>query len=181
MPSKRAFLVLAPESHGSHLVTDLLVHAGCHGGSGDHVDWAPDVRTLGPEHDKPWESELPTDRQPWDVAPPTDEDPIVWRKDLDPVVKEKLRQFFLTYAQGDTPEAEQQRGYLKRLSIGGFKPADDTHLLVVREMEATEQLGIARESGDQAKIAAAQKVLDGVKAERVAAEGKAGVVAQPAN
>lgn len=114
-------------------------------------------------------------------SPTLPEDPIVWRKDLDPVVKEKLRQFFLTYAQGDTPEAEQQRGYLKRLSIGGFKPADDTHLLVVREMEATEQLGLARETGDQAKIAAAQKVLDGVKAERVAADGKAGVVAQPAN
>jgi phosphonate transport system substrate-binding protein len=114
-------------------------------------------------------------------SPTLPEDPIVWRKDIDPVVKEKLRQFFLTYAQGDTPEAEQQRGYLKRLSIGGFKPADDTHLLVVREMEATEQLGLAREAGDQAKIAAAQKVLDGVKAERVAAEGKAGVVAQPTN
>jgi phosphonate transport system substrate-binding protein len=114
-------------------------------------------------------------------SPTLPEDPMVWRKDLDPVVKEKLRQFFLTYAQGDTPEAEQQRGYLKRLSIGGFKPADDTHLLVVREMEATEQLGLVRETGDQAKVAAAQKVLDGVKAERMAAESKAGVIAQPAN
>ncbi len=109
-------------------------------------------------------------------SPTLPEDPIVWRKDLDPVVKEKLRQFFLTYAQGDTPEAEQQRGYLKKLSIGGFKPADDSHLLVVREMEATELLGLAREAGDKAKIDAAQKVLDGIKAERVAAEGKAGVV-----
>lgn len=114
-------------------------------------------------------------------SPTLPEDPIVWRKDLDPVVKEKLRQFFLTYAQGDTPEAEQQRAHLKKLSIGGFKPADNTHLLVVREMEATEQLGLARESGDQAKIAAAQKVLEGIKGERVAAEGKAGVAATPAN
>ena len=114
-------------------------------------------------------------------SPTLPEDPIVWRKDLDPVVKEKLRQFFLTYAQGDTPEAELQRGYLKKLSIGGFKPADDTHLLIVREMEATESLGLARESGDKAKIADAQNVLDGIKAERVAAEGKAGVSATPAN
>jgi len=114
-------------------------------------------------------------------SPVLPEDPIVWRKDLDPAIKEKLRQFFLTYAQGDTPEAEQQRGYLKKLSIGGFKPADDSHLLVVREMEATEQLGLAREAGDPAKIAAAQKTLDQVKSERVAAEGKAGLASTPAN
>jgi phosphonate transport system substrate-binding protein len=114
-------------------------------------------------------------------SPTLPEDPIVWRKDLDPVVKEKLRQFFLTYAQGDTPEAQQQRGYLKKLSIGGFKPADDTHLLVVREMEATEQLGLAREAGDQAKIAEAQKALAAIKTQRLAAEGKAGVAATPAN
>lgn len=114
-------------------------------------------------------------------SPTLPEDPIVWRKDLDPAIKEKLRQFFLTYAQGDTPEAEQQRGYLKKLSIGGFKPADDSHLLVVREMEATEQLGLAREAGDPAKIAAAQKTLEQIKSERVAAEGKAGLTSTPAN
>jgi phosphonate transport system substrate-binding protein len=109
-------------------------------------------------------------------SPTLPEDPIVWRKDLDPVVKEKLRQFFLTYGQGDTPEAVQQRANLAKLSMGGFKPADDSHLLVVREMEALENLGLAKESGDQAKIADAQKKLDGIKAERVAAEGKAGAV-----
>ena len=113
-------------------------------------------------------------------SPTLPEDPIVWRKDLDPVVKEKVRQFFLTYGQGDGPVAEQQRANLKRLSMGGFKPADDTHLLVVREMEALENVGLARESGDKAKLAAAETALAGIKAERVAAEGKAGVAA-PAN
>jgi phosphonate transport system substrate-binding protein len=113
-------------------------------------------------------------------SPTLPEDPIVWRKDLDPVVKEKVRQFFLTYGQGDTPVAAQQRKNLERLSMGGFKAADDTHLLVVREMEALEQVGLAREAGDQAKLAAAEKNLAGIKAERVVAEGKAGVAA-PAN
>lgn len=110
-------------------------------------------------------------------SPTLPEDPIVWRKDLDPVIKEKLRQFFLTYGQGDSPVAAQQRKNLARLSMGGFKPADDTHLLVVREMEALEQVGLARETGDQAKLAAAEKTLAGVKAERLAAEGKAGLAA----
>jgi phosphonate transport system substrate-binding protein len=113
-------------------------------------------------------------------SPTLPEDPIVWRKGLDPVIKEKVRQFFLTYGQGDTPEAAQQRGYLAKLSMGGFKPADNSHLLVVREMEALEHLGLAKETGDAAKIAEAQKVLDGVKAERLVAEGKAGLAA-PAN
>lgn len=82
MSTKRAYLVLAPESHGSHLVTDLLVHAGCRGGSGDHVAWRPDARRLGPGDAKPWESELPTDQQRWDREPPTDEDPVVWRRSV---------------------------------------------------------------------------------------------------
>ena len=113
-------------------------------------------------------------------SPTLPEDPIVWRKDLDPVIKEKLRQFFLTYGQGDTPAAAQQRLNLKRLSMGGFKAADDTHLLVVREMEALENVGLAREAGDKAKLADAEKALADIKAQRVIADGKAGVAA-PAN
>ena len=110
------------------------------------------------------------------TSPGLPEDPIIWRKDLDPSVKEKLRQFFLTYGQGTGPEAERQRKLLSAVSIGGFKPADATHLLPVREMEATEALEEARIVGDAAKTAAAQKTLDGIKAERAVADAKAGKV-----
>jgi phosphonate transport system substrate-binding protein len=99
---------------------------------------------------------------------------MVWRKDLDPAVKEKVRQFFLTYGQGDGPEAARQRANLEALSIGGFLPADDTHLLMVREMEATEALLLARDAGDQTKIAAAEKDLASIQAERATAAAKAG-------
>ncbi len=102
-------------------------------------------------------------------SPVLPEDPIVWRKDLDPAVKEKVRQFFLTYGQGDTPEAARQRENMKKLSIGGFKPADATHLLFVRKMEAMEQLGLAKEAGDQAKIAEATKSIQGIEAEQAKA------------
>ena len=108
------------------------------------------------------------------TSPRLPEDPIIWRKDLDPAVKEKLRQFFLTYGQGDGPEAERQRALLAKISIGGFKPANDTHLLRVREMEATENLLVAKNDGDQAKVAEAQKVLDGIKAEEAALQAKTG-------
>jgi phosphonate transport system substrate-binding protein len=41
-------------------------------------------------------------------------------------------------------------------------------------------VGLARDAGDQAKLAAAEKALADIKAQRVVAEGKAGVAA-PAN
>jgi phosphonate transport system substrate-binding protein len=100
-------------------------------------------------------------------SPRLPEDPIIWRKDLDPAVKEKLRQFFLTYGQGDGPEAVRQRKLLAGLSVGGFKPADDSHLLPVREMEATQNLELAR-------IAAAQKAFEAVRAARATLEAKTG-------
>ncbi len=110
-------------------------------------------------------------------SPKLPEDPIIWRKDLDPAVKEKLRQFFLTYGQGEGPEAERQRKLLSAISIGGFKPADANHLLPVQEMEATEIWLVARNKGDAAKTAEALKALEAIRAERSALEAKTG---QPA-
>lgn len=107
-------------------------------------------------------------------SPKLPEDPIVWRKNLDPAVKEKVRQFFLTYGKGEGPEAERQRKLLAAISIGGFLPADASHLLPVREMEATEALLGARNSGDQAKITEAQAALDAIRAEREALDARAG-------
>jgi phosphonate transport system substrate-binding protein len=108
------------------------------------------------------------------TSPRLPEDPIIWRKDLDPAVKEKLRQFFLTYAQGEGPEAERQRALLAKISIGGFKPADNNHLLAVREMEASENLQEAKLAKDSAKIAEAQKAYDAIKAEEAALQAKTG-------
>ena len=105
-------------------------------------------------------------------SPVLPEDPIIWRKDLDPAVKEKLRQFFLTYGQGVTPDAARQRGYMAKVNVGGFKPADETHLLPVREMEATQLWLEAKRGGDAAKVAAARANLDGITAQRVALEGR---------
>jgi phosphonate transport system substrate-binding protein len=107
------------------------------------------------------------------TSPPLPEDPIVWRKDLDPQVKARLRKFFESYGQGSGPEAARQRALLSKVSIGGFKPADNNHLLPVREMEATEIYLVAKEEGNAAKIAAAQKVLTGIQAERKALAGRA--------
>jgi phosphonate transport system substrate-binding protein len=98
------------------------------------------------------------------TSPPLPESSIVVRKDLDPAVKEKLRQFFLTYGTGTGPEADRQREVLKKMAYGGFRPADDSYLDPVREMQASQALGEARQTGDQAKIAAAQAAYDKIHA-----------------
>ena len=94
------------------------------------------------------------------TSPPLPESSIVARKDLDPAIKEKMRQFFLTYGTGTGPVADKQREVLKKMAYGGFRPADDSYLDPIREMQASEALGEARRAGDAAKIAAAQADFD---------------------
>jgi len=111
------------------------------------------------------------------TSPMLPEDPIIWRKDLDPAVKEKLRQFFITYARGDTPDAVRQRANLKPLAIGGFEAADNNHLLIVRDVEARKNWALARWSGDKAKADAAKKAVDDLDAQVQAFEGRMGAAA----
>ena len=112
-------------------------------------------------------------------SPLLPEDPIVWRKDLDPAVKERVRQFFLTYGTREDAEGARQRRILNALNFGVFRPADNNHLLPVREMEATEQLLRARNGGKPAEIARAQQALDAIRQERAEVEARAGEVPAP--
>lgn len=98
-------------------------------------------------------------------SPPLPESSIVVRRDMDPALKEKIRQFFLTYGTGTDAKADKQREVLKGLAYGGFKPADNSYLNPVREMEAAEDLAAARRSKDAGKIAKAQAEFDKIQAE----------------
>src|ERR1700761_8289273 len=102
------------------------------------------------------------------TSPTIPEDPMVWRADLDPAVKKKVADFIFAYGVGDTDEAKRQRAILDRIQTGAFKHADATHLLPVREMEATGELVQAKAKGDAAAQAAAQTKLDQVKKEQAA-------------
>jgi phosphonate transport system substrate-binding protein len=102
------------------------------------------------------------------TSPTIPEDPMVWRADLDPAVKKKVADFIFSYGVGDTDEAKRQRAILERIQTGPFKHADDTHLLPVREMEATGEVVQAKAKGDQAAMAAAQAKLDQVRREQAA-------------
>jgi phosphonate transport system substrate-binding protein len=99
------------------------------------------------------------------TSPPLPEDPMVWRKDLDPATKEKVRAFFLNYGKGQDANGERERKLISQFSIGGFLPADDSHLLPVQEMEANENYEEAARDGDATKIAQAKKKLDDIRAQ----------------
>lgn len=101
-------------------------------------------------------------------SPRIPEDPLVWRKDLDPALKTRLADFMFAYGVGDTPEAARQRAVLEKIQTKPFVAADDSHLLPVREMEATGQLIEARNRKDAAAEARAQAALAAIAKERAA-------------
>ncbi len=103
-------------------------------------------------------------------SPPLPESSIVVRRDLDPALRERIRQFFLTYGTGTGPEADRQRQVLAALEYGGFRPADNTYLDPIRLMRATNELALARRSGGAQAIARAQAEVDQVQRD-IAAHG----------
>lgn len=59
-------------------------------------------------------------------------DPFVWRKDLDPAVKAKIKSFVLGYAKSDAAE----KAILKNIySYGGFRESDNRQLVPIRQLE----------------------------------------------
>lgn len=102
------------------------------------------------------------------TSPTIPEDPMIRRKDLDPALKAKIDAFIFSYGTGQGPEAERQRKVLERIQTRPFKRADNSHLLPVREMEASGQLIQARAKGDEAAIKAAEAELAKIAQERKA-------------
>jgi phosphonate transport system substrate-binding protein len=99
------------------------------------------------------------------TSPPLPESSIVVRQDLDPAVKAKLRDFFLTYGTAPGPDGDRERANLKALTFGGFAAAPPDYLDPVKQMDASETLYDAKRSGDPGKIIAAQRAYDAVMAE----------------
>jgi phosphonate transport system substrate-binding protein len=99
------------------------------------------------------------------TSPPLPESSIVARKDLDPAVKAKIRDFFLTYGTAPGPDGDRERANLKALTFGGFAAAAPDYLDPVRQMDAGETLYQAKKSGDPGKIIAAQRAYDAVMAD----------------
>jgi phosphonate transport system substrate-binding protein len=62
-------------------------------------------------------------------------DPIVWRKDLDPELKTKLKAFFVAYGSSG-PHAEEERKRLLGIQKWiGFRESSNAQLLPIRQIE----------------------------------------------
>ncbi len=68
-------------------------------------------------------------------SPPLPESAIVYRGDLDPEVKAKIRTFFVTYGKGTGPEAAHQREILAKLKYSEFRAAENSYLDPIRQMK----------------------------------------------
>lgn len=63
-------------------------------------------------------------------------DPFVWRKDLDPAVKAKIKSFVIGYAKTDADE----KAILKNIyNYGGFRESSNDQLLPIRQLELARE------------------------------------------
>ena len=58
-------------------------------------------------------------------------DPIVWRKDLDPAVKAKVKSFLIGYGKTDSDKAVLKNIY----NYSGFKESTNDQLIPIRQLE----------------------------------------------
>lgn len=97
------------------------------------------------------------------TSPKLPPEPVVWRKDLDPSVREKLRAFLMSYGQAPGADGERQRQNLAAVGLARFKPAGDDLLLPLREMDAAQALMKARDAKDPAAVRRAEAELARVR------------------
>jgi phosphonate transport system substrate-binding protein len=116
-----------------------------------------DAATFNTEAMFKLENSRPADAQklrPIWKSPLIASDPMVYRSDMEPGVKTRVREFFLTYGK-----TEEQRAKLAPLKWSGFKASDNNQLLPYR------QLNFIRE---KAKLMADDKLDATAKAARIA-------------
>ncbi|MBL8328791.1 MAG: phosphonate ABC transporter substrate-binding protein [Rubrivivax sp.] len=83
-------------------------------------------------------------------------DPFVWRKDLDPGVKARLKNFVLNYAKTD-PEEKRILGVI--YNYGGFRDSNNDQLIPIRQLELFR---------DRAKVENDDKLAADAKARQLA-------------
>jgi phosphonate transport system substrate-binding protein len=81
------------------------------------------------------------------TSPLIPSDPIVWRKDLDPAIKQKLADFFFSYGTKD----EAEKKVLAGLQWAPFKKSDNNQLLPIRQMEVNKALSKLKTDANMAE------------------------------
>jgi len=95
------------------------------------------------------------------TSPLIPSDPFVWRKDLDPAIKEKIKTFVLNYAKNNPAEKE----VLKNIyNYAGFRESNNDQLKPIRQLELFKERN---------KIESAQNMSDEEKQSKLASIDKA--------
>ena len=96
------------------------------------------------------------------TSPLIPSDPLVWRKDLDPALKQKIADFIFSYGTSD----ESEKKVLAGLQWAPFKKSDNNQLLPIRQMEVNKALAKLKadtslaEADKSAQLANLQKEFD---------------------
>jgi phosphonate transport system substrate-binding protein len=96
------------------------------------------------------------------TSPLIPSDPLVWRKDLDAGLKQKIAEFIFSYGSAD----EAEKKILAGLQWAPFKKSDNNQLLPIRQMEVNKTLAKLKadtsiaEADKQAQVAELQKEFD---------------------
>lgn len=69
------------------------------------------------------------------TSPDLPESALVFRNDLDPDLKHKIRDFFISYGKAPGAEGERQRKILADLHYSAFNPASDDYLQPIQQMQ----------------------------------------------
>jgi len=72
-------------------------------------------------------------RQIW-KSPLIAADPLVWRKDLPADLKNKIKDFFISYGKNG-PDAAREKVQLNKLTLGGFQDSSNAQLKPIRQLE----------------------------------------------
>ena len=102
------------------------------------------------------------------TSPVLPEDPMIVRQALDPASKAALKTALLAYGGEGGAQGERRMKLLTDLNFGRFQPADDRHLLTVRELEASDLLMTARRKGDAAAAATEEAELKRIRKAKAA-------------
>ncbi len=131
LEAKDVFKVVRPASHGVNLLAVLNKQVDAATNNSEELD---KLQAKDPEKRK----EV---RILW-TSPLIPRDPLVWRKDLDPAVKDKLRKFIFGYGKD-----EREKAVLKGMQqIAGFKESSNAQLIPIRQLELARDR--AKVSGD---------------------------------
>jgi len=156
---KTGFKVMRNASHGANIAAVLNNQVDAATNNTEEID---KLKAASPE-------KAAQIRILW-TSPLIPSDPFVWRTDLDPAVKEKVRNFMLNYGKND----EREKMVLKNIyNYGGFRASSNAQLIPIRQLELfkdrTKVAADAALSGDErakkladidAKLAALGQVKD---------------------